>query len=238
MPPYVRLTKSHGSSYRYLVEKTKVDGKWRQRTLAYLGPADVAECETADGAFRHWQRQLSATKDEKARAKIRERLAKLQPHVSATKDEPDQVGRVDPPDLSATKNEPQSPRETSGTKVTKPKPAKRPKKRSVTKRKTRPGSHTKLSNLRPVSGTKVKLYAFRLGKKAVRGFLRLVRKTLECTVLRRDGAVWLVIERPDFRWDARWAARNLLVRASEVAAARIAGWRGFLPVSALGNRCG
>ena len=74
--PFVRTKLVKGISYHYLVESVRVDGKPRQRVIAYLG-----EHSTVKAACRYWQTQVSAGPDATARKHAREVLKKLKAYL-------------------------------------------------------------------------------------------------------------------------------------------------------------
>jgi AP2 domain len=50
--PFVRRKKIDGNWYCYLVSSERVNGKVKQRTLAYLG-----KHATVEAAYEHWHRE-------------------------------------------------------------------------------------------------------------------------------------------------------------------------------------
>ena len=74
--PFIRTKTIKGIEYYYLVESVRVDGKPRQRVIAYLG-----EHSTVKAAFRYWQEQVSAGPDATARKHAREMLKRLKAYL-------------------------------------------------------------------------------------------------------------------------------------------------------------
>ena len=70
--PFIRTKIIKGIEYHYLVESVRVDGKPRQRVLAYLG-----EHSTVKAAHRYWQKQVNAGQDAAARKHARVMVKKL-----------------------------------------------------------------------------------------------------------------------------------------------------------------
>ena len=70
--PFIRTKTIKGIEYYYLVESCRVDGKPRQRVIAYLG-----QHETVKAAHRYWQKQASAGQDAAVRKHAREIVKNL-----------------------------------------------------------------------------------------------------------------------------------------------------------------
>lgn len=70
--PFIRAKQVKGRTYHYLCECVWVDGKPRQRVIAYLG-----RHETVKAAYRYWQTQVKAGQDAAARRHAREMVKKL-----------------------------------------------------------------------------------------------------------------------------------------------------------------
>lgn len=73
--PFIRTKIVKGQTYYYLVEGVRVDGKVRQRVIAYLG-----EFETVRSALAYWTAQVKGAEDAAGRKHAREMVAKLKPH--------------------------------------------------------------------------------------------------------------------------------------------------------------
>jgi hypothetical protein len=74
--PFIRVKFIKGREYRYLVEGVRVDGKVRQRVIAYLG-----EHETVQAAYDYWRGQMKGAKDADAKQHAREMVSKLKPYL-------------------------------------------------------------------------------------------------------------------------------------------------------------
>ena len=74
--PYVRAKQVKGHTYYYLCESVWVDGKPRQRVIAYLG-----KFSTVEAALVHWQEQVKTGQDAEARKHAREMVKKLAPYA-------------------------------------------------------------------------------------------------------------------------------------------------------------
>ena len=74
--PYIRTKRIGGVEFYYLVESTRVDGKPRQRVIAYLG-----KFSTVEAALVHWREQVKAGPDAKARKHALEMVRKLAPYA-------------------------------------------------------------------------------------------------------------------------------------------------------------
>lgn len=73
--PFIRTKTIKGIEYNYLVEATRVDGKPRQRVMAYLG-----RYKTVRGALAYWEKRVKAGPDAAARKHAREMVSKLKPY--------------------------------------------------------------------------------------------------------------------------------------------------------------
>lgn len=73
---FIRQKVSRGRAAFYVVESVRVDGKPRQKVLAYLGP-----CDTIEGAIAHWESELAAYRQAAAKqaARAADALAKVHP---------------------------------------------------------------------------------------------------------------------------------------------------------------
>lgn len=67
---YIRRKKVDGNWYFYLVEGARIDGKVRQRVIAYLG-----KYETVGAAYLHWVRESRKPGRKQYAAKMMKLLA-------------------------------------------------------------------------------------------------------------------------------------------------------------------
>jgi hypothetical protein len=74
--PFIRSKNIKGHAYYYLCESMWVDGKPRQKIIAYLG-----KFSTVDAALAHWREQLKAGQDSDVCEYAREMVKKLSPYV-------------------------------------------------------------------------------------------------------------------------------------------------------------
>jgi hypothetical protein len=70
---FVRKKRIDGVEYYYLVEGTRIDGKVRQRVIAYLG-----KHETVGEAYLHWVRESRKPGRKLYAAKM---MKLLEPHI-------------------------------------------------------------------------------------------------------------------------------------------------------------
>jgi hypothetical protein len=56
---FIRRKGSHGRFGFYLVQNRRVEGKVRQKMLAYVGPCDAFDfsCDTIEGGIAYWERK-------------------------------------------------------------------------------------------------------------------------------------------------------------------------------------
>lgn len=70
---FVRKKRIDGVEYFYLVEGTRVDGKVRQRVIAYLG-----KHKTVGAAYLHWVRESRKPGRKQYATKM---MKQLEPHI-------------------------------------------------------------------------------------------------------------------------------------------------------------